>query len=80
MHQIHTSQSVCSIVYKYRNSDQLALTVGSLGPLRNRRQVDVKGIHLGRAGKGGEGLDCDMGLDEEREGRKVKRFSTPAQL
>lgn len=36
MHQIHTVQSVCSIVYKYRTSDQLALTVGSLGPLRNK--------------------------------------------
>lgn len=66
------SQSVCSIAYKYRNSDQFYFIVYSLGSLRNRCQVDVIGIYLGRAGEGGESVSlwCRSG---RREGRKENR-------
>lgn len=74
VHRTH-SFTVCRVPYEYRIPDQLYFIVCSLGPLRNRCQVDVTGNYLGRGGECREGLSlpCRSG---RREGRKEnRRFS-----
>lgn len=71
MHSFTVIFAVCSVAYKNRNSDQFYFIVCSLGPLRKRCQVEVKEIYSGKEQeKVGRSLDCEVGLEEGREGRQ----------